>query len=77
MRKKDKIVERVILVISDIIILIATFYIARYIREYLPFSSLPPFKEIALEDFLFVVIVTFILLFKEKIYEIRYDFWQE
>lgn len=66
-----------VLILIDIIVLIALFYLTLYVRTSLSDSSLPLFKTLQIQDFSFVIFVIFALLFYEKIYTLRYDFWQE
>ena len=66
-----------ILIFIDIAVLIALFYLVHYMRVDILDASLPPFKELQLKDFYFVIFVIFLLMYYEKIYTLRYDFWQE
>lgn len=66
-----------LLILIDIIVLTSLFYLTHYIRGSLSDSSLPPFKMLQIRDFSFVIFVILALLFYEKIYTLRYDFWQE
>jgi len=57
-----------ILILSDIISLLISFYLSIFIYTDLAVS---------LYDFVFVIFVLVILFYFEKIYDFRYDFWQE
>jgi len=61
----------------DIIFLIAIFYLAVYLRTSVSNLQIPNFNEIILKDFLFVIFIILGLFHHEKIYTIKYDFWQE
>ena len=64
-------------IVLDFFWLLIVFYISLFIRENIDFSVLPEFSKISLQNFLFVIVVSILILFYEKIYTIRYDFWQE
>lgn len=74
---QKNVLHATLLVVIDTITLIALFYVSILLREALDFGSIPLFKVIHLEDFLFAIITVLILLMNEKIYVFRYDFWQE
>ncbi|MDD5157861.1 exopolysaccharide biosynthesis polyprenyl glycosylphosphotransferase [Sulfurimonas sp.] len=66
-----------ILILIDIAVLMALFYLAYYLRVNIGDLFLPTFHELRLQNFYFVIFVIFILMFYENIYTLRYDFWQE
>jgi undecaprenyl-phosphate galactose phosphotransferase len=63
--------------ISDLFVLILTFYITLFIRINISTDILPSLNKISLYDFSFVIMITFVMLYYEKIYKFRYDFWQD
>ena len=66
-----------IIIIIDIILLIGIFYLTEYVRVELNATYIPIFNELSLQKFLFVIIIAIAIMFYEKIYTLRYDFWQE
>ncbi len=66
-----------IIIAVDLAVLIAIFYLTLYVRSQLDSLSIPTFQKISLEDFSFVIFIIFSLMYYEKIYTLRYDFWQE
>ena len=56
-----------IIIAVDVLVLISIFYLI----------SIPLFDEYFLQKYLFVIVVTIAIMFYEKIYTLRYDFWQE
>ena len=63
--------------IIDVLLLIALFYLALYVRVALNQYELPSFSRLEVADFSFVIFIIFALMHYEKIYSLRYDFWQE
>ena len=62
----------------DVLFLIAIFYLTQYVRiELNSAADLPKFEIYELKRFLFVIIIILAIMFYEKIYTLRYDFWQE
>jgi len=57
--------------------LIFVFYITLFVRKNLNSFGFPELTVPMFHDFSFVIIVSIMLLFYEKIYTFRYDFWQE
>jgi len=67
-----------IVALLDFIFLIILFYATTYVRVQLNgIFNLPDFITIDLSHFFFIIVIIFILLWYEKIYKYRYDFWQE
>jgi len=66
-----------IIIIIDIILLVGIFYLTQYVRVKFSAASIPVFNELSLQRFSFVIIVAIAIMFYEKIYTLRYDFWQE
>ena len=66
-----------IIIIVDLLFLIVLFYLTFYLRTTITDSNVPVFHTLLLSDFLFVIFIIFALLYTEKIYSLRYDFWQE
>ena len=66
-----------LLIFIDIIVLTAVFYLTQYVRMKLNAVNFPPFDAYRLEQFFFVEVIIIAILFYEKIYTLRYDFWQE
>jgi len=64
-------------IIFDIIFLIAIFYLASYFRTSISSLHIPVYNEIILKDFLFFIFIIISLFHFEKIYTMKYDFWQE
>jgi undecaprenyl-phosphate galactose phosphotransferase len=62
-------ITKILLITIDILFLIVLFYIASY--------TLSVIDHINIEDFTFVILIVWILLYSEGIYATRYDFWQE
>ncbi len=65
------------IIIIDILVLIGTFYLTQYVRVELSNTRVPVFNELSLQRFSFVIIIAIAIMFYEKIYTLRYDFWQE
>jgi undecaprenyl-phosphate galactose phosphotransferase len=61
----------------DIFLLSAIFYITLFIRKSVHIAYFSLFTGSMLKDFLFIIIIILTLLYHEKIYFQRYDFWQE
>jgi undecaprenyl-phosphate galactose phosphotransferase len=66
-----------IIIIIDIFLLIGIFYLTQYLRIELNVAGIPAFNEYSLQKFSFIIIITIAIMFYEKIYTLRYDFWQE
>jgi len=67
-----------IVALLDFIFLIILFYATTYVRVKLNgVFELPELITINLSHFLFIIVIIFILLWHERIYKYRYDFWQE
>lgn len=66
-----------IIIIVDILVLIGIFYITLATRIGINTEYIPVFKELSLSSFSFVIFIVFALMYNEKIYSLRYDFWQE
>jgi len=64
-------------ILIDIFFFIMLFFIVSLIRTNLDVFGFPPYKSIHIYDFLFVIVMIILLLYYEKIYHYRYDFWQE
>jgi len=64
-------------IVLDIFFLIAFFYLASYLRGSVSSDDIPTFSEVKLQHFSFVIIIIIMLLYMEKIYTLKYDFWQE
>ena len=61
----------------DVGLLIASFYLASFVRGNIDSELFPSYENVALDDFYFAILIVLLLLFYEKIYHFRYDFWQE
>ncbi len=66
-----------IFIIIDTFVLAVVFYLAQYVRQELSVIDIPPFNAYELQRFLFVIVTIVAIMFYEKIYTLRYDFWQE
>ena len=68
-----------IILITDIVSIILSLYLAFVTREHLTISSLPPFQDSIYDYITFypVIVVPVILFVYEGIYTYRYDFWHE
>jgi len=66
-----------IIIIIDIFLLVGIFYLTQYVRVGLNIADIPVFNEYSLQRFSFVIIIAIAIMFYEKIYTLRYDFWQE
>ncbi len=67
----------IIIIAVDLIFLISLFYISLFVRSNLNGFGIPDFDGLELFDFSFVILIIFLLLYYEGIYNLRYDFWQE
>ena len=65
------------LIVLDIFFLIALFFLTSYLRGSVSSEDIPTFSEVKLQHFSFVIIIIIMLLYMEKIYTLKYDFWQE
>ena len=74
---KKYFLNSIIIIIIDIFLLIIVFYLTQYVRVELNTTSIPVFDEYSLKRFSFVIIITVVIMFYEKVYTLRYDFWQE
>jgi len=72
-----KVLSGSVFIITDIFLLVIIFYFAQYIRTMISCENIPVFKESSLEDFFFIIVISVSVMFYEKIYTLRYDFWQE
>ena len=66
-----------IFIIIDVLLLIGVFYLTLYLIIKLDIANTSIFDKYSLKSFLFVIIVAVAVMFYEKIYTLRYDFWQE
>jgi undecaprenyl-phosphate galactose phosphotransferase len=67
----------IITIILDILFLVGLFYITSYFRTTVSIENIPFFNEIRLQHFSFIIVIIVFLLYIEKIYILKYDFWQE
>ena len=74
---KKYFLNSIIIIIIDILFLVGIFYLTQYVRVELSNTSIPVFNELSLQRFIFVIIIAIAIMFYEKIYTLRYDFWQE
>jgi len=65
------------LIVLDIFFLIALFFLTSYLRGSVSSEDIPTFSEVKLQHFLFIIVIIIMLLYMEKIYTLKYDFWQE
>ena len=72
-----KIILNSIIAFFDILLLIILFYLTLFIRTNLSSSNIPILNSLVLKDFIFVIFIIFSLMYYEKIYTLRFDFWQE
>jgi len=72
-----KLLANWIVAIADILVLIIVFYISLAIRVNLPQDIFPTMQDISIQDFGFIIFISFIMLVYENIYRFRYDFWQD
>jgi len=70
-------ITKIILSFIDILFLIGIFYITIFIRKNLNSFGFPEFNVLMINDFLFVFVIIFSLMYYEKMYHFRYDFWQD
>ncbi|NPA60462.1 MAG: exopolysaccharide biosynthesis polyprenyl glycosylphosphotransferase [Epsilonproteobacteria bacterium] len=70
-------IQTLITIILDIFFLIGLFYLTSYFRGSLSAEDIPAFSEIRLKHFSFVIVIIVFLLYLEKVYTLKYDFWQE
>ncbi|HIM93503.1 MAG TPA: sugar transferase, partial [Campylobacterales bacterium] len=71
------ILHNFILFAIDTILLVALFYLATFIRASLGGEEIPVFNTISLSNFVFIIFIILFFMQNEKIYNFRYDFWQE
>jgi len=64
-----------IFIILDFLWLIALFFLTEAIREAL--SEVSRYNPIEIKEFFFAFVVILLLFYYEKIYDFRFDFWQE
>ena len=74
---KKHLLSSIIIIIIDLLLLVAIFYLSIYLRTNITSESVPELIKLEIADFLFVIFIIFALLNNEKIYSLRYDFWQE
>lgn len=73
----QKLLIKYLLIVFDILWLIAVFYISLQVQNKIPLSNGLELNEISLRDFVIVLFIVTLLLYYEKIYDFRFDFWQE
>ena len=66
-----------IIIVIDLLLLVGVFYLTLYTRISMNGLDIPVFNEFLLKDFSFVIFIIFALMYYEKIYTLKYDFWQE
>ena len=67
----------IVLMVVDLLLLVGIFYLAQYVRINIDYTVVPSFKRLLFKDFSFIIFIIFALTYYEKIYTLRYDFWQE
>lgn len=72
-----KLFLNILLAMIDILLLIGIFYLTFLIRTGISTEYIPTFEQLNISDFSFVIFIIFALMHNEKIYSLRYDFWQE
>jgi undecaprenyl-phosphate galactose phosphotransferase len=72
-----KYITSLTLALLDTFFLVLLFYITSTLRTELNHFGVPLFNVLDIVDFSFVLFIVFLLLVYEKIYTIKYDFWQE
>jgi len=71
----QKNIINIAIALFDFFVLNLLFYMTYFIIENL--HKEPIFEKLSLIDFIFVIVIIFILMIYEKIYRFRYDFWQD
>lgn len=74
---KRYLISSIIIIMIDILLLVGVFYLTIYLRMSINSANIPLFNPLLLKDFSFVIFIVFALMYFEKIYTLRYDFWQE
>ena len=72
-----KLLLRLTLICLDIAVLVLLFFAAQEMRLKLEDFGLPQFHTHSFRDFYFVIFIIVAVLYYEKIYSLRIDFWQE
>ncbi len=67
----------IFLIVSDVCFLTMMYYIVGWLRHLLEKIGMPPFSLYSEEDFILVLTLMLIILWYEKIYTYRFDFWEE
>ena len=65
------------LVGADVCFLTMMYYVVGWLRHLLEKIGMPPFSLYSEEDFILVLVLMLIILWYEKIYTYRFDFWEE
>ena len=66
-----------IFIFIDMSFLVVIFYITLYMRDAMDSFYIPEFNTIVLQDFLFFILIIVSLFHLEKLYAMKYDFWQD
>jgi len=66
-----------IVILLDALLLIGIYYLTSHIGLCINDSSIQIFDQFLLRNFQFVIFIVLALMYYEKIYTLRYDFWQE
>jgi len=64
-------------IVVDILFLIVLLYICLYATTDMVFTSVSLMHHLFVKDFYFVIFIIIALMYHEKLYTLRYDFWQE
>jgi lipopolysaccharide/colanic/teichoic acid biosynthesis glycosyltransferase len=66
-----------IIILIDIFLLISIFYLSQYISIKFNITDIPISHKHLSKEYLFIIIITIMIMSYENIYILRYDFWQE
>lgn len=69
--------EALFFILLDTLFLVSLFYLTVYVRDSFSLFEVPEFTFIELQDFSFFIFILLTLLYFEKIYTLKHDFWQE
>lgn len=70
-------IHKALFISIDLLSFTILFYLVSYIRSNIATDLIPAFETFSIREFLFIFLIIFILMYYERVYTFRYDFWQE
>ncbi len=67
----------ILIILIDVLALVVSLELSTFIRTAIPYDILPKFDQDNMESYYWIIALILFIFFSEKIYFIRYDFWDD